>query len=152
MLQAPLAGVALAVGSKNIRVVLPVKAAGVGDGAAQGRAMAGNGFGERVDDQRGAHCFGAKQPGRSDGVVHHVHQAVRLAQRTNGWQISNLGAGVGNGFHKHQAGVGLHGSSHVRHGGGVYQRDLNAKVFQSSEQAVGVAKHIATRHHVVTSA
>ena len=147
--QAPLAGITLAVGRKDVGVTSPVEQPGVGHGPAQRRAVATNGFGERVDHQAGTHGLGLEQRGRGDGVVHHVHQPVLAAKLADAVQIGHLGAGVGHGFHKHHAGVGLQGGGHGAGLGGIDQRDVNAQPPQRAHHAVGVAEHELADHQVV---
>ena len=97
-----------------------------------------------------AHVPGPEQQGREDGVVHHKQHTTFAAQGTNGFQVGDLGAGVGHGFDKHHTGVGAQRGSHVGNCGGVHLAHFHTKVTQRAKQAVGVAKHKSAGDDVVT--
>jgi hypothetical protein len=130
----------------------PVEQTGIGDRAAQRVAVAADVLGQRVHHQSGARGLGVEQGRRAHGVVHHVENAPRAAQRADAGQVGHLRTRVGDGFQKHEARLGSQRSLHMCRIGDVHFVERDAVQRQGVEQACGVAEQVAAGHHMVSRA
>ena len=150
LLKAPALGIAFAVVGKDVGVCLPIEQARISDCTAQRRAVARNGFGQRVDDQAGLYQAGLEQIRRRDRVVHHVDQAFVCAQFADIGQVRYLRTRIGDGLDEYHARVGPDRGGHVVGLGRIHRGDADAQIRQRAKQAVGVAEHVAAGHQMIT--
>lgn len=126
----------------------PIEQPGISHSPAQRRAVAANGFGERVDHQAGLTALGWNSAGEVTVLSTTYTSPCSRQKLPDAVQIGHLGAGVGHGFHKHHAGVGR-GAGGAGLGGIDTAMSMPSPRSVLKHHAVGVAEHKPADHQVV---